>query len=57
MVFCRQDRPIIRIVLVIRLRWNLIKSYRISSKTRLITIKVGFLSESNNKVEFLQTIK
>jgi len=48
MVFCRQDRPVIRIVLIVRLRWNLIESRGISSKTRLITIKVGFLSESTS---------
>jgi len=49
MVFCRQDRPVVRIVLIVlivRLRWNLMESRRISSKTRLVTIKVGFLSES-----------
>jgi len=46
MVFCRQDRPVIRIVLVVRLRWNLIESRGISLKTHLMTIKVGFLSES-----------
>jgi len=46
MVFCCQDCPIVRIVLVVRLRWNLIESRGISSKTRLVTIKVGFLSES-----------
>jgi len=46
MVFYYQDCPIIRIVLIIRLRWNLIKSRGISSKTHLITIKVGFLLES-----------
>ena len=46
MVFCYQDRPIVRIVLVVRLRWNLIKSHGISLKTHLITIEVGFLLES-----------
>jgi len=46
MVFCCQDCPIVRIVLIIRLRWNLIKSHGISSKTHLVTIEVGFLSES-----------
>jgi len=46
MVFCRQDRPVVRIVLVVRLRWNLVESRGISSKTHLVTIEVGFLSES-----------
>ena len=46
MVFYRQDCPIVRIVLVVRLRWNLIKSRGISLKTRLMTIEVGFLLES-----------
>ena len=43
MVFCHQDRPVVRIVLVVKLRWNLVESHGISSKTRLVTIKVGFL--------------
>jgi len=46
MVFCCQDRPIIRIVLVVRLRWNLMESRGILLKTYLVTIEVGFLLES-----------
>jgi len=46
MVFYCQDCPIVRIILIVRLRWNLMESHRILLKTHLVTIKVGFLLES-----------